>query len=498
MWAAIKSDFKEFVAETAEETKAVVATNSNKSVASSDDTAGTSNSNSSDAGRSWAGGALNLTANLSNLTSKASHVASNIDVKGLGSMIGGVVAPHPTSSQQHQPTTSVASAGDKNASALLAEDEEEELGWDDDDDDDLDVEDVQLDSSDAVLPAVDGDDVNADVVEKSSNQDAVTSEQASPNINKDDDTNEILAILQNKLSAVENERNELQAQHRQQTAELVELRSKVDELQRENEKEAVVNPNHEMEVQALQDEIAMLKSQLLEATTSSHSNESSLIDNREENEKLLQQYQDQITQLQTQLQSQQQTLQETTTHHSRIINESQTLIATQKQELIEAQTKSSALQSELKDMESRYHTALSEIDEKQKIIDRLEKENCGLVKEMEDKKENLTMLQEEMKNVTLDKMVTSTDQPSGSVETTESVVKMDNEEATNTTTTADAAEEEGEISSGEKINVDDSFVTAGDEEMMSPNTTTTNKNLKAALLAGEDEEEEEDDWGDEW
>eukprot|EP00956_Cyclotella_meneghiniana_P014576 scaffold21883_cov60-Cyclotella_meneghiniana.AAC.4 len=492
MWAAIKSDFKEFVTETAEETKAVVTTNTNKSAVSSDDTAGINNNSeagTNNSNRSWAGGALNLTANLSNLTTKASHVASNIDVKGIGSMIGGVVAPHPTntSSQQHQPTTG---AGDKNASALLAEDEEEELGWDDDDDDDLDVEDVPIDSSDAVLPAADGDDVDADA-KSDSNQDAVTTEQASPNTNKEDDSNEILAILQNKLSAVENERNELQAMHRQQTAELVELRSKVDELQRngqENEKEAVVNPNHEMEVQALQDEIAMLKSQLLEATSSSHYNESSPIDtnNQEENEKLLQQYQDEITQLQTQLQSQQQTLQETTTHHSRIINESQTLIATQKQELIEAQTKSSALQSELKDMESRYHTALSEIDEKKMINDRLEKENCGLA-----------MLQEEMKNVTLDEMVTSTDQPSGSVETTESVVKMDNEEAINTTAaSADAhEEEEGEISSGEKINVDDSFVTAGDEEIMSPNTNNS-KNLKAALLAGE--EEEEDDWGDEW
>eukprot|EP00956_Cyclotella_meneghiniana_P025420 scaffold53052_cov53-Cyclotella_meneghiniana.AAC.5 len=242
MWAAIKSDFKEFVAETAEETKAVVTTNTSKS-AVSDDTAG-NNNNNSDAGRSWAGGALNLTANLSNLTTKASHVASNIDVKGIGSMIGGVVAPHPTntSQQQHQPTTS---AGDKNASALLAEDEEEELGWDDDDDDDLDIEDVQLDSSTAVLPAADGDDVDADVVEKSSNQDDVTAEQASPNTNKEDDSNEILAILQNKLSTVENERNELQVKHRQQTAELVELRSMVDELQRdgqgqENEEATIV------------------------------------------------------------------------------------------------------------------------------------------------------------------------------------------------------------------------------------------------------------------
>ena len=81
MWAAIKSDFKEFVAETAKETKAVITTNSKS--ASSDDTAGIG-INSSDAGsnsnnnRSWAGGALNLTANLSNLTTKASHVASNI------------------------------------------------------------------------------------------------------------------------------------------------------------------------------------------------------------------------------------------------------------------------------------------------------------------------------------------------------------------------------------------------------------------------------------
>ena len=247
MWAAIKSDFKEFVAETAEETKAVVTNNSKSAVVSSDDTAGINN-NSSDAGtnRSWAGGALNLTANLSNLTSKATHVASNIDVKGFSSMIGGVVAPHPTttSSQQHQ-STSVAAAGDKNASALLAEDEEEELGWDDDDDDDLDVEDVQLDSSDAtaaVLPAADGDVDGVDADGKSdSNQDAVTSEQTSPNTNKEDDTNEILTILQNKLSAVENECNELQA-------ELVELRSKVDELQRKSEGQ---ENEEEMEVQAL-------------------------------------------------------------------------------------------------------------------------------------------------------------------------------------------------------------------------------------------------------
>ena len=83
--------------------------------------------------------------------------------------------------------------------------------------------------------------VDADVVEKSSNQDAVTSEQASPNTNKEDDTNEILTILQNKLSAVENECNELQA-------ELVELRSKVDELQRKSEGQ---ENEEEMEVQAL-------------------------------------------------------------------------------------------------------------------------------------------------------------------------------------------------------------------------------------------------------
>eukprot|EP00956_Cyclotella_meneghiniana_P005607 scaffold7232_cov63-Cyclotella_meneghiniana.AAC.3 len=97
MWATIKSDFKEFATEFAEETKAVVTTNTKSASAVSDDTAGI---NSSDAGsnnnsnRSWASGALNLTANLSNLTTKASHVALNIDVKGFGSMIGGVVAPY--------------------------------------------------------------------------------------------------------------------------------------------------------------------------------------------------------------------------------------------------------------------------------------------------------------------------------------------------------------------------------------------------------------------
>lgn len=489
MWAAIKSDFKEFVTETAEETKSVVATNK-LATTTTTTTSSKPPSNDDTNDRSWAV----LGATVSNLTAKASHVASNIDVRGIGGMMGGVAA-----------VTAPLVAEDKSASALLAEDEEEELGWDDDDDDDdLDIEDLPMDSADDPAAEVVG---AVDAENKSTVRDATAAEQQAPEQEPHvttKNTNEILSMLRKKLSQVETERNELQAQHRHQTAELVELRSKMDELQlvgtggeerREGTTAATtvaitaddahVDPSHGDDgvVKALEEEIASLKSQL---EASSHEPPAVDTTNDKENEQLLLQYQTQISQLQSQLESERQTSEASEAHHSRIADESVRLIESQKRELVEARTKSQALQSRLEEIESMYHSALREVEEKNDCIAKLQEEKRTLEKDMEDQATNFALtLEEEVSRTKLEARTTSGGVDAATA-TDELAPEMNTVEKSETTDAADR-EEEGEISSGEKINVDDSFVTAG--EMLSPN------NLKSALAG---DEEEEDDWGDEW
>ena len=452
MWAAIKSDFKEFVSTAAEETNAVTNVVVNK--ASEGGGGSSANKEGGTTGLGLGGAFSKATGAVSSAASKATSAASNIsvDVKGLGNMIGGVVAP------SQQVTQSVGShkmmgEGDKNASALLAsDDEEEELGWDDDEDD-LEIEDMdapKTSSSSLAAPVVGSND-GAGLDEK-----------------PDDDTKEILSALQSKLDHVEKERDELQIEHRKQTATLVELRSKVEEMEREKEDTVATSPEtNAEEVQALQEEIASLKLQL--ETSNEHVVTSS--SNNEENKKMLEQCQHQIAQLKSELESLQ------SKHHeseAKLVQADKNmvdkeadysaLIENQEQQLKEAQATTANLQMQLEEMEKSHASSLQELAVANTRIAELEQEATRLTSQMEEQAVNFA--------ATLEDEVEKT--------------RRETEAAMNTSAPPAeeaAVEDEAEISSGEKINVDDSFVTAG--EILSPK-------LKENIGDGD-----EDDWGDE-
>jgi septal ring factor EnvC (AmiA/AmiB activator) len=427
MWAAIKSDFKEFVSTAAEETNAVT----NKALSERVSAA---------------------TGVVSTAASKAVSSVENVgaSVKGLSGMIGGVVAPV---------SNGVPVGGSSNASkVLLVEEEEEELGWDDDEDD-LEIEEMDAPSSAGnVVDAADAiEDNSEDRKEETTKQD-------------DDDTKEILLALQSKLSEVEKERNELQTEHRKQTAELVELRSKVEELENtnnSNEKgDALPESTNEEEMQALREEIASLKLQL-EQSADSQAIQSN---NQNENEELLKQYQQQIAELNQQFQ-------ESQAHHVHLMEqvstqkeqEFQSLMTSQKEQLEIAQTTTIELQTQLKEMEKKHASALEELASAIARTTELEGETSRLSQQLEEQAVNFAATLEQEVEKTRREVTSETVQVSAT--------------PTETVEVETAAEDEAEISSGEKITVDDSFVTAG--ELFSP---------KAKGLEGGDEEEE--DWGD--
>jgi len=307
MWAAIKSDLEEFVSTAAEETNAAAS----KVVARPDA------ASSREAASSWAASALGTAA------TKASHAAAGGvgAVKGLSGMIGGVVAPV---RQRPVQTDHV-----KNASALLAasEGDEEALGWDDDEDD-------------------------CQMGELASQSEC--------------DAKDTLLALQGQLSRVEKERDALQSEHRKQTAELVELRSKVDELQGAVDRGRTVSPGQDEEVQALREEIASLKLRL---------DPSQPVDTDDEaNEEQLRRYQQEIAQLNIDLSSLQSNYQESQSQLTQSLETYETQLAAKQQQLQSAQSTTQTLQAQLSQMEQRYATAVQEVSDANAKIIQLERQ----------------------------------------------------------------------------------------------------------------------------
>eukprot|EP00804_Cyclotella_cryptica_P002350 CCRYP_004052-RA/>CCRYP_004052-RA protein AED:0.10 eAED:0.10 QI:0/-1/0/1/-1/1/1/0/468 len=460
MWAAIKSDFKEFVSTAAEETNAVttkVVSKTSDSISGSGSKAKPEDQDNPNAG-GWAGAAL---APLSSASRGFSMEGVGASVKGFSSMIGGVVAPHP----RPNASSAVVGEGDKNAALLASEEEEEELGWDDDEDD-LDVDD----------DAEEGDAPLADVVLETepSKQEVVT---------QDDQTNDIILALQSKLSAVEKERNELQIEHRKQTALLVELRSKVEELERENDAhvEGVTEKAKEedSEMEALKDEIESLKLQL-EQSGSSHVQVKDT-ENGEDNEILLEQYQRQIQELTNELETLQQKCHASDTELQRVKEQSSqgeqelnTLIDEQQKQLETVHSHTSQLEQSLVDMETAYARAQQELqDAKSKIVE-LEGENQRLAEEIEVQALNFaSTLEEEVEKTKKEIHSMSFAAP----------VAIPAIPMTGARNEGEKLEDDGEISSGEKITADESFITAGDV-------------LTPKVKRSGEAEAEEDDWGD--
>lgn len=258
MWAALKSDLKEFASGAAEEAIAVgIDINVESTVGSSSTSTTTSNKIESAQGRT--DGSVML-----------ANAALSMGEKGLkglssvSSMIGGVVAPRNdasadsnSSSLDSAPTAPRSISTPIKAMLVVGEDdeEEEELGWGSDDDDIIDVkieEDAKPPSSEE-LP-----------VEEQSEEKRTPSVPPEHLVDK-----EGMQALQSKLDSVEKERSQLQAKHRQQTGELVELRAKVEELSQVNATAAAApegDVESAKEIEALQTEIKQLKEQISEQT----------------------------------------------------------------------------------------------------------------------------------------------------------------------------------------------------------------------------------------
>mmetsp|Transcript_30549 Transcript_30549/g.57844 ORF Transcript_30549/g.57844 Transcript_30549/m.57844 type:complete len:532 (+) Transcript_30549:182-1777(+) len=296
MWAAFKSDLQEFASGAAEETTAV-ASKVGVHISSDDGDA---------SGRSSGGG---VGSGLSGFASSTSQRGSGTDgsvlfanaafsigekglkgFQGMSSMVGGIVAPASATAvggatnNSSSALSSFASSGGNNkpsaalSSMMLAEDEDEEedeFGWDDDDDDlDVDIEEEGGEdnkSATGVAGQTDFFEEHLGSTEKGENKsiqpsvDAVSS--ASPTSSSLD--KEVLTALQSKLDTVEKARAELQIEHRSQTAELVELRAKVEELEQQRDINSGIDGaavlseggsgKSEEEVQALEVEVERLR-----------------------------------------------------------------------------------------------------------------------------------------------------------------------------------------------------------------------------------------------
>jgi hypothetical protein len=279
MWAAFKSDLKEFATGAAEETNVVaervVGTRIIRAGGGNADSAGVGgggddydHDDAADGGSRAAGGGA---AAGGIAVPGATAVLSSIGERGLrgltsvSSMMGGIVAPrpaHPPAAAAAPPAPPGSSLSSMLAAVAYGEDEgeEEEMGWSDDDDEDLDAvedddgaaapgagskttktaggpndffeEELGPDPPDAsedsaVGGAVPGGAPPAVVAGAAASPGATTTTTPA------DDDREALRALRSKLEEVERSRSELQLEHRRQTAELVELRSKVEEMERQ-------------------------------------------------------------------------------------------------------------------------------------------------------------------------------------------------------------------------------------------------------------------------
>lgn len=262
MWAAFKSDLQEFASGAAEETNAVASKVGATLAGDADAAPGGGAPRAPPAATPGVDGSVLLAqAGLKGLQGAASLLrttAAAVATKGGGGAArgGGAASGGP-------PGAAVSSMW---AQAGEDEEEEEELGWDDDDED-LEGDEVSGDSSGVVVEAEDGKAAGSteDFFEEQLGPTADGGEKQPPVAASSPD-NHVLAALQAKLDAVEKARAALQSEHRGQTAELVELRAKVEELEHREDPpaaEAVASEGGAAdEARALEEEIAQLKRQL--------------------------------------------------------------------------------------------------------------------------------------------------------------------------------------------------------------------------------------------
>ena len=258
MWAAIKSDLREFATGAAEETNAASEKVVGKKIIPDD-------------------------VNIDGVHADARALADGVGnvmggamrgLVGVSSMVGGIVAPRnaaadiggvnrravnsdivvttttATTPTPPPPSAPVSMALSSMLAAVAAgedDDEEEEMGWDDDDDDVDDddyVEDNDLDTDERAhgekrMADNSTDDAAADTTPFNDVEMPVAAEGGAAILSaaSHDDSKAIMA-LKTKLASVEKSRNELQSEHRRQTAELVELRSKVEEYERQQQQQS--------------------------------------------------------------------------------------------------------------------------------------------------------------------------------------------------------------------------------------------------------------------
>lgn len=316
MWATFTSDLKEFASGAAEETTAVASKVGVKIGGDGDnsglDGGGYTSSNSSSGGQQQRGGGGGADGSV--LLANAAFSMGEKGLKGLssvGSMMGGIIAPRNDAAAVAMTNNSNSSASsfasNKPSSALTSmlaaeddDEEEEELGWDDDDDD-LDMDSGDDDDEGGDKTKADGDDFFAEQLGDGQDKSSSTKTATAPTSSVDE---QVLNALQSKLDTVEKARAELQNEHRMQTAELVELRSKVEELEQQHPTTAVDNAGEgggKEEVQALQEEIDRLKAQLdgqSKDVSKEHGNEvTALIQEKEDLERELSSQKEQNDQL---------------------------------------------------------------------------------------------------------------------------------------------------------------------------------------------------------
>ncbi|KAL7542792.1 hypothetical protein ACHAWF_007256 [Thalassiosira exigua] len=263
MWAAFKSDLKEFASGAAEETTAVASkVGVNVPVGGVGRGDGGGGGSGGEGGSGAGGGA-------SDALAAATGAAFSMGERGLSglrvasSMVGGIVAPTaanpPPSSAPHAGGRASPFASEHKPSAALTsmlaaeedDGEEEEFGGGE----------KKVPSADDFFEEQLGEATNgakaesqsqAAAVEKSApKSDAIASQSA--------EDAEVMKVLQSKLDAVEKSCAELQAEHRRRTAELVELRAKVEDIGGEKDLAPTGRADEEVEVKALQEEIEQLK-----------------------------------------------------------------------------------------------------------------------------------------------------------------------------------------------------------------------------------------------
>lgn len=290
MWAAIKSDLREFATGAAEETNAASEKVVGKKIIPND-------------------------VNIDGVHALADGVGNVMGgairgLVGVSSMVGGIVAPRnaatdisfvnrrainnnimvttTTTTPPPPPSAPVSMALSSMLAAVAAgedDDEEEEMGWDDDDDDVVDddyVEDNDLDTDERAhgekrMADNSTDDAAADTTPFNDVEMPVAAESGAAISAASHDDSKALMALKTKLASVEKSRNELQSEHRRQTDELVELRSKVEEYERQQQQQSEDDQlqkqhldeenegeNKSEQMRNLQLQVEQLKSQLVE------------------------------------------------------------------------------------------------------------------------------------------------------------------------------------------------------------------------------------------